>query len=86
MQENLLENNAEREKQAIEKMLQLEDLAEKKAKIYARLLTDNALADDMNALSLRHEKRKEILTALAYGKCKKNQKDGGMSAANGEKE
>ena len=67
MQENLLENNTEREKQAIEKMLQLEDLAEKKAKIYARLLTDNALADDMNALSLRHEKRKEILTAGVRG-------------------
>ena len=44
MQENVLENNAEREKQAFVKMLQLEDLAEKKAKIYARLLTDNAFA------------------------------------------
>ena len=86
MQENVLENNAEREKQAFVKMLQLEDLAEKKAKIYARLLTDNALADDMNALSLRHEKRKEILTALAYGKCKKKQNGGGMSAMNVGKE
>ena len=86
MQENRLEKAAETEKETLIKMLQLEDLAEKKAKIYSRLLTDNALAKEMETLSLHHEKRKEKLTILAYGKCRKKQNDGGMYAMNKEKE
>ncbi|MBE5740264.1 MAG: hypothetical protein E7349_05355 [Clostridiales bacterium] len=76
----------EREKERLKKLLKLEDLAEKKSKIYARLLTDMGLAEEMSALSLRHEKRKEALTELAFGKVKKKRKDGGMSEMNGEKE
>ena len=86
MQENRLEKAAEIEKETLIKMLQLEDLAEKKAKIYSRLLTDNALAKEMESLSLRHEKRKEKLTILVYGKCKKKQNDVGMYATNQGKE
>jgi len=41
-----------------------EDLAEKKTKIYARLLTDVALAAEMENLSSRHAKRKEALLCL----------------------
>ena len=74
-----------REKEALEKMLQLEDLAEKKSKIYARLLTDVHFAQEMNSLSLRHEKRKEILVKLSRGKSEKKQNDGGMSAMNEER-
>ena len=85
-QEREKENEQTREKEALIKMMQLEDLAEKKAKIYSRLLTDVHLAEEMNGLSLRHEKRKELLTKLAYGKCKEKQNGGGMSAMNGQKE
>lgn len=86
MQENENADKLEREKEALKKLLKLEDLAEKKSKIYSRLLTDMHLADAMNELSLRHEKRKEILTELAFGKMKKKQNDKGMYASNAEKE
>ena len=78
------EREQTREKLALERMIQMEDLAEKKAKIYARLLTDIRLAQEMQGLSLRHEERKETLVKLAYGKNKKKQNDGGMSAMNEE--
>lgn len=42
----------------------LEDLAEKKTKIYARLLTETAIATEMERLSARHAERKASLTAL----------------------
>ncbi len=86
MQENQRDSLQEREKEILKKLLKLEDLAEKKSKIYARLLTDMGLAEEMSALSLRHEKRKEALTELAFGKTKKKKNDGGMSAMNEEKE
>ena len=50
---------AEEENRAMEKLMEVEDLAEKKVKIYSRLLTDAALAEDMKSLAQRHEKRKE---------------------------
>ncbi len=86
MQERNTENSMFREKEALKKLLKLEDLAEKKAKIYARLLTELSLAKEMEALSLRHESRKELLTKLALGKTKKKQNEGGMSEMNGQKE
>ncbi len=42
----------------------LEDLAEKKTKIYARLLTETSIATEMERLSSRHATRKSALTAL----------------------
>ena len=48
-------------------LISLEDLAEKKTKIYSRLLTDVTLAKEMEALSLRHEKRKEKMVQLLCG-------------------
>ena len=42
-----------------------EELSVKKARIYSRLLTDAALAEDMEALALRHERRKGALDKLA---------------------
>lgn len=45
-----------------------EDLAEKKAKIYSRLLTEPNLAENMETLAVRHGNRKKSLVALAEGK------------------
>ena len=86
MQEQQTEQRQIKEKEWLKKMLQLEDLAEKKTKIYSRLLTDVSLAEDMESLSLRHERRKERLTEMLWGKCKKKQNARGMSAMNGQKE
>ncbi len=86
MQENSTQTAMLREKETLKKLLKLEDLAEKKAKIYARLLTEPSLAKEMESLSLRHESRKEMLTELVFGKSKKKQNEGGMSALNGQKE
>ncbi len=68
--------STEREKKALERLMSVEDLAEKKAKIYSRLLTDAALAQDMGTLAVRHEKRKETLQGLALGKIPKKKKNG----------
>ena len=59
-----------------------EDILEKKVKIYSRLLTDPALAKTMETLSLRHEKRKEGLLALALGKQPKKENGQGRYAKN----
>ena len=71
------------EKEYLEKLIELEDLAEKKTKIYSRLLTEPYLAKELEKLSLRHEKRREQLELLLYGKI---QKEGGRSALNGKGE
>ncbi len=52
----------------------VEDLAEKKMKIYSRLLMDAALAGDMETLAVRHAKRKTKLESLASGKTKNAEK------------
>ena len=63
-----------------------EDMLEKKAMIYSRLLTDPALAKEMQQRAARHEKRKEDLLALALGKMPKKKNGQGMYEANGEEE
>ena len=70
----------------MQELLTIEDLAEKKAKIYSRLLMDATLAKDMEELSLRHEKRKEALMLLLGEKPKKKKNGQGMSAMNGGEE
>ena len=52
-----------------------EDLAEKKAKIYSRLLTEPALAQEMEALAKRHAERKMRLETLATGKEPKKEEE-----------
>ncbi len=52
----------------------LEDLAEKKTKIYSRLLTEVGLAKDMETLSARHAERKQALLVLTGEKTKKSEK------------
>lgn len=65
------------ERKFLKTMLEMEDLAEKKAKIYSRLLTEPLFAKEMEGLSLRHEKRKEKLVALCKGE-EKNEKTKGQ--------
>jgi len=77
---------AEEEKALLIALSHLEDLAEKKTRIYSRLLTEVSLAKAMEELSLRHEKRKEKWVALATGKVNKKQNEQGMSATNGQEE
>lgn len=58
----------EKEENFLQELLEMEDLAGKKAKIYSRLLMDADKAQKMEALSLRHESRREKIEALLYGK------------------
>ena len=67
----------------MEKLIELEDVAEKKTKIYSRLLTEPYLAKELEQLSFRHEKRREQLELLLYGKV---QKEGGRYASKKEGE
>lgn len=66
----------EREKEVLSELIKLEDLAEKKAKIYSRLLTEPSIAQDMESLAKRHAERKARLTTLLTGKeSKKEESD-----------
>lgn len=64
----------EKESCVLKRLAGLEDLVEKKVKIYSRLLMDAALADDMETLASRHAKRKTTLECLAQGKTKQAEK------------
>lgn len=55
------------EKELLSMLADAENLSVKKAGIYSRLLTDTALAQDMEALASRHEQRKSTLRKLAGG-------------------
>ncbi len=59
--------NAVGEDDSLQTLVTLEDLAEKKTKIYSRLLMDVSLAKEMETLSERHQKRRERLEKLLYG-------------------
>ena len=58
----------EKDNEYLKNLIEIEDLAEKKTKIYSRLLIEPSLAKAMEELSLRHEKRKERIEQLLYGK------------------
>ncbi len=72
-----------RETELIKTLAEIEDLAEKKTKIYSRLLTEQVLARQMEELSARHTARKERLEQLAFGKAKKVEKGQDVSKTNG---
>ena len=72
------------EKEWLFALAQCEEIAEKKTKVYSRLLTEASLAKEMEELSLRHEKRKNELRALAVGKREKKKNEQGMYAMNKE--
>lgn len=48
----------------LQKTLEIVSLAEKKARIYSRLLTETSLAKAMERLACRHEKQTKELGAL----------------------
>ena len=73
-----MQNSLEREKDVLEKLKRLEDLAEKKTRIFSRLLMDAALAQDMEKLALSHEERKQAVCLLLGEKSNKAQKEGGQ--------
>ncbi len=64
----------EQENEYLERLLALEDLAEKKTKIYSRLLMDVSLAKKMEELSARHADRKASIEKLLYGESQKKTK------------
>ena len=55
------------EEKFLKRLSEWEDLIENKTRIYSRLLTDAALAEDMELIADRHAKRKKTLTALITG-------------------
>ena len=65
----------EEEREMLLSLFAMEDIAEKKAKIYSRLLTEPALAQEMEALSKRHAERKARLQKLATGKETEKEKE-----------
>lgn len=67
--------NAVGEDDSLQTLVTLEDLAEKKTKIYSRLLMDVALAKEMETLSMRHQKRRQALEKLLYGEPKTKKGD-----------
>ena len=68
-----------RETQLLTTLAEIEDLAEKKTKIYSRLLTEQLLAKEMEELSSRHTARREQLEKLAFGRVKKEEKEQDVS-------
>ena len=54
------------ENRAVEKIIALEDLAEKKCKIYSRLLTEPTLAKQMEVLASHLETRKKTLSKKVF--------------------
>lgn len=58
----------DKERDILLALVQMEDLAEKKAKIHSRLLIEPSLAQDMEAQAQRHAERKKRLETLATGK------------------
>jgi hypothetical protein len=77
---------AQEENSRLIALAEWEDILEKKAKIYSRLLTEAALAKTMESLSLRHEQRKQRLLALACGEPLKKKNGQGRCAMNGGEE
>ena len=55
---------AQREKEGLRRLYLLEDLAEKKTRIYAKLLTDVDLAKTMQNTSDGHAERKQLLASM----------------------
>ncbi len=62
------------ENEYLEEMWTLEDLAEKKARIYARLLLHTEFAKKMEALACSHEEKKAKIEKLLLGESKKGRK------------
>lgn len=73
----------EKEEDCLANLIEIEDLAEKKAKIYSRLLIEPSLAGEMEKIAETHRRRIEVLQRLLYGKAEKGR---GMSALNAKEQ
>ncbi len=62
-----MDEKDEKEETLLQTLISMEDLAQKKTEIYARLLIDVNLAQKMEGLAKRHGERKERLQKLLYG-------------------
>ena len=68
----------ELERKTLNNLCLMEEIAEKKANIYARLLIEPTISKQMEALSIRHKERRCALERLLYGKPSgKDIEDGG---------
>ena len=67
-----MQSKAEKERGVFAKTIEAETLAEKKAKVYAKLLTDPKIAKTMEEIALRHGERVETLAKILG--LKKNEK------------
>lgn len=52
------------EKNALKRLIEVEDVAGKKAGVYAKLLTEPSLAQAMEKTAKAHQQRKQALIAL----------------------
>ncbi len=66
--------------QAIKELEKLERLAQRKASVYGRVLTDVELAETMKQLACLHGERAERLSALLGEECKVKTEEGGDEA------
>ncbi len=78
--------SVDREKEGLENVLRVLNIAEKKARIYSRLLTETSLAKAMEELACRYEDEKTTLQALLYGSTDKQnkKKERGMDEENAQ--
>ena len=58
----------ELERKTLNDLCLMEEVAEKKANIYARLLIEPSLSKEMEDLAMRHRERRSMLEGLLYGK------------------
>ena len=80
-----IQEKTARETELLQTLASLEDLGEKKTKIYSRLLTDVALAKGMEARANASDERRARMEKLLHGDTPKKANAGGMSAVNGER-
>lgn len=55
------------EEKTLQELCLMEEIAEKKANVYARLLIEPSLSKEMEELALRHQERRAALERLLYG-------------------
>ena len=66
-----MQDVVEKERNFLMQLKTLEDLADKKIRIFSRLLMDAELAKQLEVLSFRHEKRKLSIAVLLGEKVQK---------------
>lgn len=66
-----MQDVVEKERNFLTQLKTLEDLADKKIRIFSRLLMDAELAKQLETLSFRHEKRKLSISVLLGEKVQK---------------